>query len=520
MSYKIEQKIGKNTYIYEVVSYWDKDKKQPRQRRKYLGKKDPETGEAIPPKEPSQPQSSQGFGAVNALHQIAQSTGLEQAVKQQWGDKAPTMLLWCYYQLLDSQPTAYRFADWCERHHLPYDTQHLALDSSSISEWMQSLGESDTQRYQFLQTWIQQLQSERGVWFDITSVSSYSQNNDWVEWGYNRDRENLPQINLGLVMDAQHQLPLSYEVYPGSINDVTTLMNVIDKHKAWGLTANPLILDRGFYSAANLSYLNDQQSSFIMPLPNHIKQAKALIEATQDDLHSPEANFIYQGQPLFSVARTYQLKDMTLYAQLYFDEQRYAEQSKRFYQRLNEVEAHVHQANFDNVEQITEAMESAWRQSSRYFQIELIDQQAYLTRQPEAIKASLNYFGKFILISNQSYSASELLSLYRQRDAVEKAFGTIKQDLSNDRLRVHSTQAMHGKILLTFISSILYLSLQNRLQQSQLAKRYTIQQVIDQLNKLQVIHLDQEQTLLTELSKKQRGIFKGLGLKIPTVPSY
>ena len=34
-------------YAYESVSYWDKDKKAPRSKRKYLGRVDPETGEII-----------------------------------------------------------------------------------------------------------------------------------------------------------------------------------------------------------------------------------------------------------------------------------------------------------------------------------------------------------------------------------------------------------------------------------------------------------------------------------------
>ena len=35
------------TYAYESVSYWDKEKKQPRSKRKYLGRVDPETKEII-----------------------------------------------------------------------------------------------------------------------------------------------------------------------------------------------------------------------------------------------------------------------------------------------------------------------------------------------------------------------------------------------------------------------------------------------------------------------------------------
>ncbi len=45
--YQIDKKTGAK-YAFESISYWDKDKKQPRSKRKYLGKVDPETGKIIP----------------------------------------------------------------------------------------------------------------------------------------------------------------------------------------------------------------------------------------------------------------------------------------------------------------------------------------------------------------------------------------------------------------------------------------------------------------------------------------
>ena len=48
--YQTDRKTGAK-YAYESVSYWDKEKQQPRSRRKYLGKVDPETGEIITKKE-------------------------------------------------------------------------------------------------------------------------------------------------------------------------------------------------------------------------------------------------------------------------------------------------------------------------------------------------------------------------------------------------------------------------------------------------------------------------------------
>ena len=36
------------TYVYDSISYWDKDLKQPRSHRKLIGKRDPNTGEIVP----------------------------------------------------------------------------------------------------------------------------------------------------------------------------------------------------------------------------------------------------------------------------------------------------------------------------------------------------------------------------------------------------------------------------------------------------------------------------------------
>ena len=44
--YQTDKKTGVK-YAYESVSYWDKEKKQPRSKRKYIGKVDPLTGEII-----------------------------------------------------------------------------------------------------------------------------------------------------------------------------------------------------------------------------------------------------------------------------------------------------------------------------------------------------------------------------------------------------------------------------------------------------------------------------------------
>lgn len=45
---KLKDKRSGTIYVYESESYWDKEKKQPRSRRKLIGKWDEATGEIVP----------------------------------------------------------------------------------------------------------------------------------------------------------------------------------------------------------------------------------------------------------------------------------------------------------------------------------------------------------------------------------------------------------------------------------------------------------------------------------------
>ena len=45
---KVYNKARNVTYVYDSVSYWDKEKKQPRSHRKLIGRIDPATGDVVP----------------------------------------------------------------------------------------------------------------------------------------------------------------------------------------------------------------------------------------------------------------------------------------------------------------------------------------------------------------------------------------------------------------------------------------------------------------------------------------
>lgn len=50
MSFRGEQVIKGTTYVFEAIAQWDAEKQQSRQKRIYIGKKDPVTGAFLPNK--------------------------------------------------------------------------------------------------------------------------------------------------------------------------------------------------------------------------------------------------------------------------------------------------------------------------------------------------------------------------------------------------------------------------------------------------------------------------------------
>ena len=79
------------------------------------------------------------------------------------------------------------------------------------------------ERDSFYKSWFIACGNPKSLIHDTTSISTYSKKINDSEWGYNRDKEKLKQINMALVVSEEKQLPLWYRIIPGSIPDVSTL---------------------------------------------------------------------------------------------------------------------------------------------------------------------------------------------------------------------------------------------------------------------------------------------------------
>ena len=79
MAYTVEQKIKGRIYLYKVESYWDKTKKQPRQRRTYIGPKRNENKDKTKPFRSCL--VSKWYGNIFLIQFISDKLGLTEILK-------------------------------------------------------------------------------------------------------------------------------------------------------------------------------------------------------------------------------------------------------------------------------------------------------------------------------------------------------------------------------------------------------------------------------------------------------
>ena len=101
MSYTIEQAVKGHIYLYSVQSYWDKEKKQPRQHRTYIGKKDPATGAVIPD---DGIRDAREFGNIFLLQNIARRIGLTEDLSVVFPETWREILALAFYRICENHP--------------------------------------------------------------------------------------------------------------------------------------------------------------------------------------------------------------------------------------------------------------------------------------------------------------------------------------------------------------------------------------------------------------------------------
>jgi transposase len=96
--------------------------------------------------------------------------------------------------------------------------------------------------------------------------------------------------------------------------------------------------------------------------------------------------------------------------------------------------------------------------------------------------------GRYLLVTNDpKLSYRQMLTLYRQKDAVEKRFKVCKQEIKLRPLHVHSDERIQAMLLINLIALLVYSLIERQAQQHGLC--LTTRSILEKLANLQVQHI-------------------------------
>jgi len=527
--YQTNKKTG-TTYAYESISYWDKDKQQSRAKRRCIGRVNPETKELVPTRKRKMP-TGEGkiakpgpvpitwtarcfYGATYLFESIGDDIGVTQDLKKCFPETYRQILSIAYYLILEDRNPLSRFPRWAALHRHPCGE---AISSQRSSELFASITEEARQRFFRLQA--KRRVDREYLSYDSTSISSYSQCLKHVRYGKNKDHEHLPQINLSLLFGQQSRLPFYYRKLAGNIPDVKTLKKLLADMNALGYEKIKVVLDRGFFSAANINGMYRHHLKFLIAAKLPLKLVATHLDPVRDKIrswtHYRQAYQIYAySLPItwdYVQDRPYKgdiiTADRRMYLHLYYSPERALEEEKAFNSRLSDWQ---------------EELESGQRhpdhekQYARYFEVKSTPVRGTkVIAKDEALAEAKRNYGYFALLSNEIKDPVEALEIYRNKDLVEKAFDNLKERLNLRRVAVSSEQSLDGKLFVQFIALIFLSHLTKKMQESNLFKDHTLQEILDELDVIECFEVPGRQLQVGEVTKRQMDLYARLGVIPP-----
>jgi len=511
------KRIGSGEYAYQISHYWDEKKKKIRQKSKYLGKVTEEGIKRVRGVVIEKPLRAVDYGDVYVVEEMLKETGLKEILKEVFGERESKKMLVLAINRVIEGVALKDIEEWYEGKYLrEIYGEKLGLSSSSLSGFLEKVGKEERLHIEFFLRWWERMGGGiKGIFYDITSLSSASKKINLLEWGYNRDGEKLPQVNVGLVVRTGDHLPLYYKVFPGSIPDVVTLRNLLREVKILAKEKETLlVLDRGFYSGRNLKELEKEGIRFLLPLPFSLKVARKIVSRERRKVEIPENIHRYEGRIIGVVEGEEEIQGVKVHYYLYRDPEREEEERRRFFEKLMEIEEKVEAKELRRGERMKDVVEEIAEKFACYLSFRREGNRIKVKRKNKAISRVLNRMGKEIIISSDILPWDVILHLYQSKEGIERAFRSIKNELEGLPLRVHKEETLRGYLFITFLSLILRSHILERMRESGLGKKLSLNALFLSLRKLRLVGF-QKSSHLTEISKKQREILEKLKILMP-----
>ena len=428
-----------------------------------------------------------GFGMYAVLDTIYKEFKLPElltkCIKQE--HKPELILDLIAYLIITENNAAFYYSDYAEGHVLFTKDMHIYYEST-VGRILKSI--TNNERQAFLKEWNKNRNKNYiYISYDSTNKNIQAGDIELSEWGNSKINTGEKIINYSVAYDLSNKIPLFYEVYSGSLTDTTQFKETVTKAYEFGYKNICFILDRGYFSTANIIEMDEKGFDFIMFVKGLKSKIAELVLEHKDEFVNKRKSFVedYNVYGTTVIDGLFNGDKKDRYFHLFYDHQRAYYEKRDFDKGLNRAKEAIEEVirkklNVEFSKDVTDFFEILRNEDGvviAYKEKEDVTQQAE------------DCFGFFSIVTSKKMSYEEAIHLYKSRDSSEKLFAADKTFLGGRSYRVHSTESLQNKSFVAFLALIVRNRIFTLLQAGKQKRKandnfYSVPKAIKQLEKI------------------------------------
>ena len=426
------------------------------------------------------------------------------------------------YSIITEDNSNQYYPDYAFDHPLFSNGMHIYSDSK-ISDLLQSM--TDEMSVGFLNDWNAARDHREKIYisYDSTNKNCQAGDIDMVEYGHPKMDCDLPIFNYAIAYDTDNREPLFYERYPGSINDVSELQLMLDKAAGFGYKKIGFILDRGYFSKANIRAMDKYGYSFVIMVKGMHDLVSSLVMEHKGTFENKWVKHIdeYDVYGTTVKKRMYETDAKERYIHIYHSITKEGAERALLSKKLRQMKSYMMQHTNEAI-----ALGSGFSQYYILHYNEDNEVFQFPEDRVDVIERENDLSGYFCIITSEEMSAKEALDLYKSRDVSEKLFRGDKSYLGDKSLRVYGDSSAESKIFIEFIALIIrsriYTCLKDTMKDLDKRPNYmTVPAALKELDKIEMVRLtDNRYRLDHAVTAVQKTILKAFGMDANVIRHY
>lgn len=491
MSFVRRIKRNGRVYLAEVENKWVKGKVVQRHIR-YVGREADGKTLLTASLSEVEVEDVKLYGPLLVLNHLAQQIDLP----DQLGPYSQEILSLVYAHCLDYRSLNH-MPDWFARTDLNF-LLHLegltekrlvsALDSLEALDaeaWQQRMFENLCRHYRLRPS---------GVIYDVTNTYLYGRQCPLAKPGHDKEGvKGRPLIQIGLGVTQKEGFPLFHKVFDGNVHDSRTLRDLVTLFGKYHLGRGLFIYDRGILSGRNLKDIKDLHWDTLCGVPLHDKLKKFWRPCLDPPKLMQLSHRVRVGHSVFyTQLRPYEIDGVRGKLALCLNDRRQRE---------------TRESRRDEILHAQELL--AQGKSIKPGLHSFFDAQGRLL--PALLAKAEEFDGYSCVFCTRPLAPNEMLSLYFDKDLVEKSFHSLKGIIQLRPIRHWLAERVRAHVFLCYLAYLLFSLLQYHLRTTD----FTAESALLELGSMYKVYLRDAQhrfhlSRVVALNQKQELILKAV----------